>query len=237
LFFYYRLWTSARKSDNLKGMRDILKKHGALWSQKAFIAEVAIGLLFLGVALLGTYYANSYTTAHASNFVTDLLLDNLPVVNVDFIFNEGALIFIIILCGILLYEPNRIPFVLKSIALFTAIRSGFMMLTHLAPPSYQSYIDPADLLHRISSGNDLFFSAHTGLPFLLAFIFWDSKIFRCFFLFATVIGGVSVILGHLHYSIDVFSALFISFGIFHISKKLFGKDYQLFEESGPGSLS
>jgi len=218
-------------------MTEVLKKHRALWSQRAFIVEVIIGFLFLGVALLGTYYANAYTATHASNFVTDLLLDNLPVLNVDFIFNEGALAFIIILCGILLYEPNRIPFVLKSIALFTVIRSGFMMLTHLAPPPYQSFIDPTELLHRISSGNDLFFSAHTGLPLLLAFIFWDRKMFRYFFLVATAIGSVSVIVGHLHYSIDVFSALFISFGIFCISKKFFDKDYQLCRENGSDSLS
>jgi membrane-associated phospholipid phosphatase len=96
------------------------------------------------------------------------------------------------------------------------------------------YIDPTDLVQWISSsrsGDDLFFSAHTGLPFLMAIIFWRNKLLKYFFLACTLIGGTAVILGHLHYSIDVFSALFIAFGIFHISKFFFPKDYRLFQNN------
>jgi len=39
---------------------------------------------------------------------------------------------------------------------------------------------------------------------------------------------VAVLLGHIHYSIDVFSALFITYGIFVIAKKVFARDYLLF---------
>ncbi len=209
-------------------MREILQKHKLLWPNKSFIWQVLFGLLLLAASLVATYYANIYTTIRASNAVTDIILDNLPVVNVDFVFNEGALIFICIVVIMLLHEPRRIPFVLKGAALFTLVRSLFMVLTHLAPPLAQSYIDPTEILHKLSSGDDLFFSAHTGLPFLFAIIFWKEKLPRYFFLLSTAIGGTSVLLGHLHYSIDVFSALFISFGIFHITKYIFPKDYLLF---------
>ncbi len=50
---------------------------------------------------------------------------------------------------------------------------------------------------------------------------------RWFFLIATVIGAATVLLGKLHYSIDVFSAFFITFTIFAIAKKIFRKDYEL----------
>jgi hypothetical protein len=203
------------------------QKHKAFWLQKSFVNNVLIGIIFLVVAFFANYYANSYTTAHASNYVTDILLDNLPVVDVHLIFSEGAIVFILALIAILLYEPKYLPFALKSIAVFVLVRSFFLILTHLAPPFHQIYINPADYISRLSSGQDLFFSAHTGLPFLMAFVFWKQKRIRYFFFICSFIGGASVLLGHLHYSIDVFSALFISFGIFHICKNLFPKDYKL----------
>jgi membrane-associated phospholipid phosphatase len=46
-----------------------------------------------------------------------------------------------------------------------------------------------------------------------------------------LIGSVAVIVGHLHYSIDVFSAYFIAFGIFEIAKKIFKKEYGLTQGS------
>ncbi len=207
--------------------RKAWQKHKTFWLQKPFLYSVLLGIGFLVVAFFANQYANSYTMAHASNYVTDIFLDNLPVVDVHLIFDEGAIIFILVLAGILLFEPKYIPFAIKSIAVFILVRSFFLVLTHLAPPLNEIHIDPTDLISRISSGNDLFFSSHTGLPFLMAYIFWNQKPLRYFFFICSAIGGVAVLLGHLHYSIDVFSALFISFGIFHICKHLFPKDYKL----------
>jgi len=209
-------------------MRKLFEKHKKLWSQKSFFLNVFLGMILFFISLFTTYYANIFTLAHASNTATDLLLDNLPVINVDFIFSEGALIFIAIVGLILFYEPRLIPFLIKSVALFILVRALFMILTHLAAPAEQSYRDTTELINRMSSGDDLFFSAHTGMPFLLALMFWEKKYFRYFFLFSTLVGASAVILGHLHYSIDVFSAFFISYGIFHIAKKIFYKDYKRF---------
>ena len=207
------------------------QKHKTFWLQKPFVYSVLLGMLFLAISMLANSYANSYTVSHASNYVSDIFLDNLPVVDVHLIFSEGAVAFILILAGILFYEPKYLPFTLKGIAAFILIRSFFLVLTHIAPPLHEIYINPTDWIARVSSGDDLFFSSHTGLPFLLAFIFWNQKRLRYFFFACSAIGGVAVLLGHLHYSIDVFSALFISFGIFHICKNLFPKDYSLIVNS------
>ncbi len=207
-------------------MQALFKKHRSLWPQKSFILAALAGCFLLLAGVGVGYLANSYTVAHASNSVTDIILDNIPVVNVDFFYAGGASIFIVFLAFLLLYEPRRIPFVLKAVGLFFLIRSGFVILTHIAPPS-GAYFDPTDLIYKISSGDDLFFSGHTGLPFLLAFIFYDERRLRYVFFAATAIGAVTVLLGHLHYSIDVFSALFISFGVFHLAKNIFHKDFTL----------
>ncbi|MEI6529396.1 MAG: phosphatase PAP2-related protein [Candidatus Falkowbacteria bacterium] len=205
----------------------IFQKHKTYWIKKTFIASVILGLVLMAASVLINNYAQAFAASHISNSVTDILLDNIPPRDVHLIYSEGAIIFVLILIAVLFYEPKHTPFVLKSIALFIVIRSLFMVLTHLAPPVSAIYINPTDYVQSLSQGDDLFFSGHTGLPALLTYIFWENKYLRYLFLVCTIIGGTAVILGHLHYSIDVFSALFISFGIFHISKNIFYTDYKL----------
>jgi membrane-associated phospholipid phosphatase len=100
-------------------------------------------------------------------------------------------------------------------------------MTHLGPSPDHIATD-LEGLRYVSSGADLFFSGHTGLPFLMSLLFWENKKLRYIFLFCSVAAAVAVILGHLHYTIDVFSAFFITYGVFHISQRIFKRDYSLF---------
>jgi hypothetical protein len=145
-------------------------------------------------------------------------------------FIQGAIIFWVLVTGFILNKPQRIPFVVKCIAVFTLIRSVFIMLTHTALPPDHIVLDPNSIFHYITAGNDMFFSSHTGLPFLLALIFWQDKKMRLLFILASIIFAICVLMGHLHYSIDVFAAFFMSYSIFHICKQLFPKDYDLLHE-------
>ena len=174
--------------------------------------------------------AANYATQVASNPVNDIFLSNLPVFNVDFIVNDLAIAFLIFILGLLFLEPKRIPFTLKSAALFIVIRSLFVILTHLGPFPQRSVIYPDDFFRAFNIGGDYFFSGHTGLPFLMALIFWDEKWIRYISLVASVVFGTAVILGHLHYSIDVFGAFFITYTIFQIAKYFFPEDYKLFSK-------
>jgi len=205
-----------------------ISKQKLYWLNKDFIFSTIIGLSFLVISLSINYIAATYAALNASNSVRDIILDNLPVINVDFIFNEGAMVFLIFITLLLLSSPKRIPFMLKCIALFVIVRSSFVIMTHLAPFPDQIAIDPNDFISVLTSKNDLFFSGHTGLPFLFALAFWENKKLRLFFLIASLIAAVSVLLGHLHYTIDVFAAFFITYGIFHIARKFFKKDYNTF---------
>ena len=124
-------------------------------------------------------------------------------------------------------EPKKIPFTLKSIALFVVIRSCFVSLTHIGPFPTQAVV-VSNLIDKVNFGGDLFFSGHTGLPFLLSLIFWEEPWLRYFFIVSAILFGVVVLLAHLHYSIDVLSAFFITYTIFHIAEKFFKKDRVLF---------
>ena len=189
------------------------------------------GFSILFLSIIANFYSAIYASERASNSVTDIVLSNIPVYDVDGTFIYGPFLmwtFVIILC---LYKPSRIPFILKSIALFVLIRSVFISLTHISPFPDQVIINTAGFIGWFTSGSDLFFSAHTGLPFLLSLIFWDNVYLRVIFFALSIIFGIVVLLGHLHYSIDVLSAFFITYAIYHIAVRIFKKDWGMFSSN------
>jgi len=210
-------------------------QHKAFWTDQGILYRLVFSLFLLAISLAFAEFARTYTDSMTSLVVSDILLDHLPVVNVSVFFFQGAFIFICVLALFLLSEPLFIPFTVEATALFFVIRSLFTMMTHLAPPSvlYYSYIEHEhhvnETLFQMNSGSDLFFSGHAGFPFFLALIFWRWRFPRILFLLVSLAGSVVVILGHLHYTIDVFSAYFIAYGVLAIAKKLFPKEYALLE--------
>ncbi len=212
-------------------MRKLVHRYRSI-SSKAFYLEVLSGFLVMGLALLFNNFANKYTVAHSTtSSVTDIILDHLPTLNIEILFVEGMIALIAFVSFLCLHRPARIPFVLKTCGLFIGVRAVFIMMTHLAPPANEWVIHTTNFLETLVAGADagLFFSGHTGFPFLMMLIFWQDKLLRRLFFFASLFFGAVVLLGHLHYSIDVFSAFFIAYGVFHISLRLFKKDFELLE--------
>ncbi|MFA6520549.1 MAG: phosphatase PAP2-related protein [Candidatus Paceibacterota bacterium] len=202
------------------------------FTDKNFLLSFFSALGLLTISLVVQYYASFYVTRSVSEPVTDIILSNTRVWDVGDIFVYGALLLtgIGVVAG--LRRPYSMPFVMKSIALFTLIRSFFVSLTHISPFPTRALIDSTFFNHSwfsgIFTGNDLFFSGHTGVPFLLALIFWEYKTLRYIFLSFSIVFAFVVLLGHLHYSIDVASAYFITYSIFHLCQVLFKKDWGLF---------
>ena len=196
---------------------------------KKYLFSIITSFLFLLFSTVVTFFAIRYTTFVASNSVSDLILNNLRVFNVAPLFIYGPIIFIIVVAIYIFKKPETIPFVFESISLFYLIRSVFISLTHLGPLPNHVVITSTSWLSTFTTGNDFFFSGHTGLPFLLALIFWEDKPFRYFCLTASIFFGTIVLMGHLHYSIDVFGAFFITYTIYHLARKIFFKNYQLFQ--------
>jgi hypothetical protein len=214
-------------------MYKIFTDHWEFWNNKPMMLRLLLSIFLLFFSIGITYFASSYTDTYTGHVVPDLLLDHIPVVNVGYVFFQGSLVVIAVLVGVLLLTPKFIPFVLESSSIFFLVRSFFMVMTHLSAPSveYYSYIERehhiSQTLFTISSGNDLFFSGHAGYPILLMLIFWINHYLRYFFFACSIIGSVAVIIGHLHYSIDVFSAYFIAYGIFELSRRIFRSEYAL----------
>ncbi len=235
----HQIRTSRRNNYNSMGMiaqffHKILGRYRDVWSDRRFLGQLIVGIGILIVSLFLNYAANIYTTLHVGVSAQDILLDHLPTINLDDIYIEGAAILLGFICLLGLQRPRRIPFMLKTIGLFIAIRSFFIVLTHLSVPLTSAeydllYAPSGGFMQKLSGGNDLFFSGHTGLPFLMALMFWEYGYLRIGFLIASVVFGAAVLLAHVHYSIDVFSAFFITYAIYHMALWMFKKDRESFE--------
>jgi PAP2 superfamily C-terminal len=211
-------------------MEDAIQLYRTLLGNRAYLRSLCEGAAFLAASAIAIFASVTYATVHASNYVTDFVLRRVGPFNVRFLFIYGTFAAFAITVSLLAWRPNRLPFALKATALFLLVRAVFVALTHMAP----SPIDPqkaAPFFNSIFYGSDLFFSGHTGLPFLAALAFWHIPPWRMFYLALTAFFGSVVLLGHYHYSIDVLAALFITHGVFQISCWLFGRDYALFRSS------
>ncbi|MDB5194049.1 MAG: conserved rane protein of unknown function [Parcubacteria group bacterium] len=205
-----------------------MKERFKHFSDPRFRRSLFLAVFLLLISLTINFYAGIYATEKASNAVTDIILSNTRAYDLDEIFVYGSWVLVAFIAYVCAKRPSKAPYIIKSIALFVIIRAAFITMTHLGPFPQAAVISPTSFIRYFVFGGDLFFSGHTGLPFLLALIFWDEPRLKWIFLLTSLFFGAVVLLAHLHYTIDVLSAFFISYGISHIALKLFKKDREFF---------
>lgn len=210
-------------------MNEFFRRHREHWTQSESRSATIFSVLVFIASMVVSYYAEIFATNRASNPVDDLILNRIPAFDLEWIYLYGAVGFLAFCAVLIIMNPKTIPFTLHSLTLFFFIRAFFITLTHLGHPLPVA-VDLATLTSRVVFGGGLFFSGHVGAPFLMALVFWKQKTLRYIFLAASILLGIIALLGHYHYTIDVVSAFFITYTIFHISKTIFKRDYELFNE-------
>ena len=217
--------------------RELLSRYRFHLSRSEYRTSALVSIVAFFASVVVSFYAIAYATERASSSVTDIILSNIPAFDVDALFAVGTILLIAFIVALVLAHPKRLPYVLNSLTVFFLIRSVFITLTHIGPfpLTAEPSTDWGTLLNHFLFSSDLFFSAHTGVPFLMALIFWKEKSLRYIFLGWSVYMAVVVLLGHYHYSIDVASAYFITYTIFCIVEWLFPKDRALFYSDAPVS--
>lgn len=210
-------------------LRDLFKRE-RLSSLLGAFALLAVAYI---VEHFANVYAFDYSLRPTSNHVGDLILDNIPVVDLNFIIVEVALITIVLgTLFVVFSKPRYVLFTLKAIALFIIIRAIYISLTHVGihPDNIMPGLGVVDSIYLyLNFQTGLFFSGHTGLTFLMALIFWNKFPVRVVFLSLSLVFAVAVLLAHVHYSIDVLAAPFMTYGIFEIARYFFPRDYELIE--------
>ena len=189
--------------------------------------------ILLALAVIFQYYASAYVNRTPSNSVADLFLSILPVVNLNLIIVEGALIAIALSILLIAAKPQYLLFTLKAAAIFIATRAVFIAVTHIGIYPGGVNPDPTGIFDRTYTGLGLeagfFFSGHTGLPFLMGLIFWNEKLWRYIYITMAIVFGVAVLFAHVHYTIDVLAAPYMSYGIYKMSQYFFAEDFKMIE--------
>ena len=185
---------------------------------------ILLSLAFFLLANAASFFASRYVDNIHAVSVPDLILDHIPTVNLEFIFVYGILlVFFVIIIHSVIFHAKNFHQIIFQFSLLILVRSFFIMLTHLSIPEGGLIIANAPgLLKSFYFNNDLFFSGHTAVPFMAFLLFRKDRI-RIFFLAMTIILAITVLLMHVHYSIDVFSAFFITYGIYMFGEWIFRK--------------
>ena len=208
-------------------MGNLSAEYKSLFENKKYHKSFFLGLALLAFAGVVNSFLIKYIDNVQGNSVGDLILDNLPTLGLFWARTWGMALIVIVAVLLVLYKPRYFPVTLKSMGLMYITRPIFASLTQLQfqpekiaiPENYPFFGS------FLLSGKDLFFSGHVAFPFLISLIFWDNKKIRYTFISLSILSGIVVLFSKAHYSIDVFAAPFIVYGVYKITEKLFKEDF------------
>lgn len=177
---------------------------------------IALSLAFIAVAMCSDYCCGLYVSSTSGGKVPDLVLDHLDSIDFSFLFVYG---YTALVAGLFLYPllfRIRVLHVAAiQFSLLLILRSLFMVFTHLETPAGSVSVSFPWFFRALYFENDMFFSGHTAMPFLGFYLFRGSPL-RYVFLVGSMVMGVVVLAMHLHYSIDVFGAFFMTYCSYRI---------------------
>ena len=198
--------------------------------------EFAGSMAALAGALVVNFLAGRMADAAGRNahVSPDLLLNWLPVVDTSVIYTWGFGAFLgWLIIATLWRERRRAAYIAWVYAILITVRSFFIILTPMKLPPQAIHVEGDPLFQAIGRyltfRNDLFFSSHTALPFL-AFLLYRGTYVRLSFLAFSFMLASAVLLGRLHYSIDVFGAYFITYAVYRLELIWFQRPYFLWRE-------
>jgi membrane-associated phospholipid phosphatase len=181
-----------------------------------------------------TYLHNYMQEGKTLPMLSDLILDNIPFVDVSLYYD------ILSLCAFLLMgtyivlknEYKSLPFFLLVCGIFYLTRGVFIVLTPFGnPPHFAGSNGPFNGFSKFELG--VYPSGHVGSAFLFLLLIKD-KWFKWLLSICLALIIITLLLARGHYSIDIFSGLFFAYAI-----KSFGDKYFVnfdFREKGKDLL-
>ena len=184
---------------------------------------MVLSSVLLALALYADYRCGSYVTFRPAVKVPDLILDRIPPIDLSLLFTYGYMALIV---GMFVYPLFRRPGMLYIVAiqfsLLLILRSVFMIFTHVGTPAGAVDAHFPGLFSKLYFENDMFFSGHTAMPFLGFYLFRQSRL-RYVYLVGSIVMGIVVLAMHVHYSIDVFGAFFMTYCSYQMGTALLRK--------------
>jgi hypothetical protein len=160
-----------------------------------------------------TYLHNYMSEGKTLPMLSDLILDNLPVIDVSLAYDIFCLTALILVLVNVVHKKdfNRIPLFLLMIGIFYIVRGIFIVLTPFGnPPSFNGS-DP--LFHGFANYElGVYPSGHAGIIFLCLLLVKD-RVYKLLISFCLIIVIIALFLAHGHYSIDILSGIFFAYAI------------------------
>jgi hypothetical protein len=191
------------------------------WSSNVFRQKLVVGwILYIGVLLYLPHFF-AFIQQRQGVPLNDLVLSLFPPVNMSAVI--FALLYITVIFTI--FRSAKSPYLFLLYLWATLFISISRLLTNyfvpLEPPvGLVSLVDPILLPFYGPNGitKDLFYSGHTASVFL-TYLILRKKGEKIAALIATVIVGISLLLQHIHYTVDVLSAPFFVYVLFILARK------------------
>ncbi len=191
-------------------------------SDRQFRRQLYVTIVVLVATLAGLSRFLEFIEERPGTVLHDPVLQSFSPIDLTWL--TFALIYVGLVAGLatLLRTPRIFLVTVQSYILMVAVRIFMMYAFPLNPP--EGLIPLKDpFVQYFGSGRpptkDLFFSGHTSTLFLL-FLTAQTKRMKALFLVCTVTVGVAVILQHVHYTVDVLVAPFVSYGVLRIVQHL-----------------
>jgi len=177
---------------------------------------IALSLAFVMTGLVFDYVCGMYVHTMKGVKVPDLILDLFNPIDLSFLFIYG---YVSLIAGMFIYpivfRVRLLHVVAIQFSLLLIIRSLFMIFTHLETPAGAVSVNYPWFFRGLYFENDMFFSGHTAMTFLGFYLFRRSWV-RYVFLVGSIVMAIVVLAMHVHYSIDVLAAFFMTYGSYRI---------------------
>ena len=182
--------------------------------------EFILTIILLAILLISFSQFLQFIEKRNGAVLPDPLLNIFSPIDLTWLTFSLIYLSIIVFLISIIKEPDKLLIAMQAYGLMVIFRTIAMYLVPLEPPETMLLLnDP--FVQLFGKGEiltkDLFFSGHTATLFLL-FLLTEKKTLKFIFLISTFIVGISVLLQHVHYSIDVFVAPFVAYGSYRIIK-------------------
>ena len=176
------------------------------------------GLFVLILGIQMTFFSQSYLHGYVLEtqklpYLSDLILDNLPYINVDFLYDYFCLLSLVIFAIHVVHrrQMRAVPYFLLLCGIFHLVRGVFIVLK---PLEHQQMFDGTESVFDGFSKYELgvYPSGHTGISYMY-FLLVVGREYRALLLACLLIVIGSLFLSRGHYSIDVLSGLFFAYAI------------------------
>lgn len=225
------------KAVNTKYRSEVIDSLIPVFKSRYFYIGFLSVLAGIGLNIASQTYLHNYMSeGRTLPMLSDLILDNLPVMDLSLVYDIVCLIPIFLVFVYIGHKKdyNRIPFILLMVGIFYIVRGVFIVLTPFGNPPMFGGSDP--LFNGFSKYElGVYPSGHAGNVFMLFLLVKDS-VYKRMILICLIIVIIALLLSHGHYSIDIFSGIFFSYAIRALGMKYFSM-FDLSNNPDTGSLS